>query len=81
MDKLEYFILDYLINTCHAEKRITAVTKKTILGEIKISKSHLNRKLALLEEAGYIKKGIKAGKEYTYYATESGKNILREANE
>lgn len=79
MDKLDYAILDFLLNSCQAVSKMRAATQKSILSEITARESTLYRRLTGLVSEGCIKKGFKESREYTYFITEDGINKLKEA--
>ncbi len=79
MDKLDYAILDVLLNTFGAVTRMKSVTLKVILTEIQINDRTLYRRLKNLLIRNYILKGIQDIREHTYYISEHGMKILEEA--
>lgn len=78
MDKLDFAILDLLLNSYQAVTKMRAVTQKTILLEITANSNTLYRRLTGLVGKGYIAKGIMESREHTYFITETGKSILKE---
>ena len=76
MDKLDYAILDLLLNKCEATTKMTAVTRKIILSEIVINDKTLYRRLTTLIGEGLVSKGIADIREHTYFITDDGKKEL-----
>ena len=76
MDKLDYAVLDLLMNKCKAITKMTAISRKTILSEMIINDTTLYRRLAELINKGYVSKGITDIREHTYFITAAGKEIL-----
>ena len=78
MDKMDYAILDTLLNADSTAK-MNAVSLKAILEKLDIPYGTLYRRISGLAAKGYIEKGIKESYSDTYYITGNGKKILREA--
>ncbi len=78
MDKLDYAVLNVL-NEQEANSKLKAISIADILEELSVNEKTLARRIKAINEQGYIEQGLKVGKAYTYYITESGKNILEEA--
>ena len=79
MDKLDYALLDFMLNTCQATSKMSATGRKRILSEIDVKNDTLYRRLKILIDGGYVSSGIKESREHTYFITEAGKNALKEA--
>lgn len=78
MDKLDYAVLNILIEQ-GANSKLKAISIADILEELSVNEKTLARRIKAINEQGYIELGLKAGKAYTYYITDSGKNALEEA--
>ena len=76
MDRLDYAILDLLLNKCEATTKMTAVSRKVILSEMMINDKTLYRRLATLIGKGFVSKGIMDIREHTYFITDDGKKEL-----
>ena len=79
MDKLDYALLDCILNTCQATTKMSAAGRKRILSEMDVKNDTLYRRLTKLIEKGYVSNGIKESREHTYFITETGTNALKEA--
>ena len=79
IDKLDFAILDALLNEFDATAKLKAVTRKTITTQIDINKKTLYTRLRKLMKLGYIINGIVEDREHTYYIIEPGIEVLEEA--
>jgi len=79
MDKLDYALLDFMLNTCQAKTKMSATSRKRILSEFEVKNDTLYRRLKHLIENGYAENGIKESREHTYFITDKGINALKEA--
>lgn len=77
MDKLDYAILHLMVER-KANIKISAITRKVILEEFTIKSDTLYRRLSRLVKLGYLKNGIQEGRDFTYYITEQGEQLLME---
>ena len=79
MDKLDYAILNHMLDVCSATSQITAVTHKAIHSALDVKSDTLYRRLKMLTKWGYTAKGFDDRREHTYYVTKEGEEILKEA--
>lgn len=79
MDKLDYALLDIMMNDCKATTKMSAETRKAIVLKFDAKEDAVYRRLKKLMEKGYVENGFTEGNEHTYFITESGINALNEA--
>lgn len=78
MKHLSYQILK-ILSSNDATTAINSITLNGILGNnIDVTRNTLNLELQGLESNGYVQKGLKRGRAFTYYITDSGINIKSE---
>ena len=77
MDKMDFAILDVLINNKSTTK-ISAISLKTMLVDLDIPYGTLYRRIAGLLADGYTEKGIMESSGNTYFINSKGKKILEE---
>ena len=78
MDKVDFAILDMMINVCGADSKMRAATSKAICAGMDMKVDTLYRRLVGLMEKGVVSKGFKERREHTWYVTENGLKALRE---
>lgn len=78
MDKLDYAILNALQET-QATTSLSSLSRKQLLEDVDIKGQNLFIRLKKLVSMELVKKGIKDGREHTYFITEAGIKELREA--
>ena len=78
MDKADFAIMEVMLKKCGAVSKLSAATRKGIHSEMEINIDTLYRRLAGLTESGMAGRGVKDGREHTWYVTESGKQALKE---
>lgn len=77
MDKLDFAILN-TINEANAITRLQAISRKQILENVEIGAQNLFIRLKKLLDLGLVSKGLKDGREHTYFITEQGKKTFEE---
>ena len=78
MDKLDFAILN-VIQEADATTSLKAISRKQIIETIEIGSQNLFIRLKKLLEDGLVNKGLKDGREHTYFITKSGIKIFEEA--
>lgn len=82
MDKLDYALLDFLLNTYEATTKMRSATRKVItsaVGVNEVKASTIYRRITRLISEGYVNKGIVEVREHTYFITDNGIKALEEA--
>ena len=79
MDKLDFAILNYMLDACDAKSKINSVALRALHSALEVKSNTLYRRLKILTKMGYTAKGFNDRREHTYYVTKEGEEILKEA--